>query len=89
MTILKWLNNNLDKVAHFSVSGFIVLYGYILFNFVLPTTYSLIIASLVSFLVGFYKEKKDIKFDKFDIIANIIGIINAIVIILIINTNDG
>ena len=74
--MLSWLNKNLDKVAHFGVSNFIAFACFLL-------TQNIYISIAVSFMIGFCKEKKDVKFDKYDVLANGLGILWFVIIVVI------
>lgn len=61
----------MDKISHISTSFLLVF----ILNLFLP----LWLSSYITLLIGFIKESRDIKFDKWDILSNIIGIILAII----------
>jgi len=68
--MLELFNKHIDKVAHFSVSYFLLTY----LSLFLPTIYSVLLA----FIIGILKEFIDKKFDYKDIISNCLGILIGI-----------
>lgn len=87
--ILNYLNNNLDKVAHASLSNFIswvfFLIPFALLKAVKKLFFNdlgetqifitcLVFSTLAAYIIGWYKESKDNVFDPADIRANVIGI---------------
>ena len=65
----------MDKVAHFFASAFICL--------ALGKFVHWLIAALVSILLGLVKELLDIKFNWKDIVADILGVVLSVIILLI------
>lgn len=61
----------MDKISHISTSFLLVF----ILNLFLP----LWLSSYITLLIGSIKESRDSKFDKWDILSNIIGIILAII----------
>lgn len=61
----------MDKISHISTSFLLV--------FILNLSLPLWLSSYITLLIGFIKESRDSKFDKWDILSNIIGIILAII----------
>lgn len=78
----KWIYNNLDKVAHFTICVILIFIFDILFKFT-------IIAPFISFIfviiIGVLKEIYDFKnggiFDKNDLLADILGAIFGTILI--------
>lgn len=72
--VIVLLRKNIDKVAHESLSN-IIAWLVFLGLFYWLHFYAIAPAIIISFIVGFVKEKKDSKFDWQDILANCIGIL--------------
>lgn len=83
--MLNFLNRNIDKVAHFSVSYFLALGVWLIY----PHLITAIVGSLFSLGVGLYKEKHDVKFDKYDIVANSLGVLFFILNVVILHLHGG
>ncbi len=79
--VIVLLRKNIDKVAHESLSN-VIAWGVFLSLFYWLHFYAIVPAIIISFIVGFIKEKKDSKFDIQDIYANTLGVISAILTIL-------
>ena len=79
-----WLNNNVDKVAHFGLSNFFCWIAFLpLFLVFNGFWWSVLISVMFSFTLGYYKESKDHIFDKYDILANVLGILFFILNVVI------
>lgn len=92
--IMKFLNKNVDKVAHESLCN-VIAWGAFVFSFLiikltinapiqLVLGISILIGGVSAFTAGFIKEKGDSIFDKKDILANCIGILRFILQLIII-----
>ena len=80
-----YLNNNIDKVAHFSVSYFLCLVVWLIY----PHYITAILGCVISLSVGYWKEKQDSKFDKYDILANCLGILFFVLKVVILHLHGG
>lgn len=74
MILLNWLNKNIDKIAHESLSNLICWIIFIPIFFIIQF-WAILPAMIISFIVGLNKEDRDSKFDKKDMLANGIGIL--------------
>lgn len=72
----------IDKIVHFSLSALGVICFFILFSIFTSDLTSKILSAVVIFLLGVIKELFiDVRGDKWDIAANILGIAMGILII--------
>ena len=82
----KYILKHIDKLLHFSLSYFLITFLYVALNllFTIPLYSVIVLVALLGFLKEVYDEKKNKgAFDKYDLLADGIGIVLGTIIVLL------